>query len=1083
MKTNRHSTLLKKAVHLITYNSSHKLICLLGYLLLCSMNTYAQNYVSGTVKDNNGEPLLGVSIKVKDGNIVSGTVTDFNGHYQVKADPSSTIEFSYIGFKTVQFTVGDRKMINVTLGVDDNLLDEVIVVGYGTQKKINLTGSVGVIDSKAFEAIPVSNAVQALQGQVPGLNIYSNQGGGLNQKQSINVRGVGTIGEGSTGSALVLIDGMEGDIYSINPQDIESISVLKDAAASSIYGSRAPFGVILVTTKKGKAGKAQVNYNNSFRVSSPINMPSSLDSYTFSLYYNDAAANSGWGPYNWVSEERINRIKDYMAGKITDSTIPVPNNPSLWADGYSQGNDNIDYYDYFFKDNVFAHEHNISVTGGTDKIQYYLSANYLGQDGELRIGDEYSNRYTASAKINAQLSKIVSVGFNTRFIRSDYVQPTHLNESFFAEIGRQCWPTKPLYDPNGILYDDHVLQMQNGGEKQERNTWLYQQLNITVEPIKGWRLIGDLSYRYNTQYSHWDYLTVHQTGVDGKTKGNTWNNDSQVHEGTYASDYFNVNLYTDYAKTFAKSHNMKVLFGFQAEQNNYKDIAAEKLGVIYPGKPTINTSTGMDSNNQKVAPNVAGGHNRWATAGFFGRLSYDYLEKYLLEVNLRYDGSSRFRSDSRWGFFPSASVGWNIAREKFFLPVSKVVNTFKVRSSYGSLGNQNTSSLYPTYSTIGTGTGSWIIDGTLANIAWAPSLVSYNLSWEKIRTWNAGVDFGLFNNRLTGSFDYYIRKTDDMVGPSEKLPVVLGTAVPSSNNTNLKTFGWELELMWKDRLNNGLNYSARFTLADSRTKITRYSNPSGLIDGFYAGKYVGEIWGYETIGIAQSDQEMAEHIGRLINGGQSNLGQDWKAGDIMYKDLNEDGKIDAGSRTLQDHGDLKRIGNSTPRYNVGLELAADWKGFDIRMFWQGTLKRDYFQGSYYFWGANGRQGPWFSTALKGHDDYFRNDEASPLGTNLNSYYPRPLFNTDKNQQSQTKYLQDASYLRLKNLQIGYSLPHNIVQKMGMQHLRIFASGENLFTITSLIDFFDPESIEGGSWGHGNVYPLSRTFSFGLNVTF
>ena len=246
---------------------------------------------------------------------------------------------------------------------------------------------------------------------------------------------------------------------------------------------------------------------------------------------------------------------------------------------------------------------------------------------------------------------------------------------------------------------------------------------------------------------------------------------------------------------------------------------------------------------------------------------------------------------------------------------------------------------------------------------------------------------------------------------------------------------------------------------------------------------MGEIWGYETIGIAQSDQEMAEHIGRLINGGQSNLGQDWKAGDIMYKDLNEDGKIDAGSHTLQDHGDLKRIGNSTPRYNVGLELAADWKGFDIRMFWQGTLKRDYFQGSYYFWGANGRQGPWFSTALKGHDDYFRNDEASPLGTNLNSYYPRPLFNTDKNQQSQTKYLQDASYLRLKNLQIGYSLPHNIVQKMGMQHLRIFASGENLFTITSLIDFFDPESIEGGSWGHGNVYPLSRTFSFGLNVTF
>lgn len=887
MKNNRCSTLLRQAVQIIPRHIRCRFILLWSCLFLCSVNAFAQNLVSGTVKDNSGEPLLGVSVRVKDGNITSGTVTDVNGNYQVRAVQSAIIEFSFVGFKTVQFPVGDKKIINVTLEVDDHLLDEVVVVGYGTQKKVNLTGSVGVINSKAFEAIPVSNAVQALQGQVPGLNIYSNQGGGLNQKQSINVRGIGTIGEGSTGSALVLIDGMEGDIYSINPQDIESISVLKDAAASSIYGSRAPFGVILVTTKKGKVGKAQINYNNSFRVSSPMNMPSSLDSYTFALYYNDAASNSGWGPYNWVSEERVNRIKDYMDGKITDSTIPVPNNTSLWADGYSQGNDNIDYYDYFFKDNVFAHEHNISVTGGTDKIQYYLSANYLGQDGELRIGNEYSNRYTTSAKINAQLSKVVSVGFNTCFVRSDYIQPTHLSDSFFAEIGRQCWPTKPLYDPNGILYDDHVLLMKNGGEKQERNTWLYQQLNITVEPIKGWRMVGDLSYRYNTQYSHWDYLTVHQTGVDGKTKGNTWNNDSQVRESSYASDYFNINLYTDYTKTFAKSHHMKALFGFQAEQNNYKDISAEKLGIIYAGKPTINTSTGMDSNNQKVAPNVSGGYNRWSTAGFFGRLNYDYQEKYLLEVNLRYDGSSRFRSDSRWGFFPSASIGWNLARENFFQPATKVVNMLKFRASYGSLGNQNTSSLYPTYSTIGTGTGTWIIDGTLSNIAWTPSLVSYNLSWEKIRTWNVGIDFGLFNNRLTGSFDYYVRQTDDMVGPSEKLPTVLGIDVPSSNNTDLQTYGWELELMWKDRLANGLSYSARFMLADSRTKITRYSNPSGLIDSYYAGKYVGEIWGYETIGIAHTDQEMAEHIGRLIKGGQSTLGQDWKAGDIMYKGRNK----------------------------------------------------------------------------------------------------------------------------------------------------------------------------------------------------
>ena len=1072
------------ALSVSDYIRNQKPIVIIVFLLVHSISIYAQdNTISGLVKDNEGEPLPGVSVAVKAGESISGVVTDINGKYQLKASPNATIEFSFIGFKSIQQQVGNRKVINVTLEIDNQMLEEVVVVGYGTQKKVNLTGSVSVIDSKAFESVPVANAVQALQGQVPGLNIYSNKGGGLNQKQSINVRGIGTIGEGSTGDALILIDGMEADIFSVNPQDIESISVLKDAAASSIYGSRAPFGVVLVTTKKGKAGKAQINYNNSFRLSSPINMPSSLDSYTYALFFNDAGYNSGWGSYNWVSQTRLQRIKDYMDGKISYTTIPL-NGSNTWADGYQEGNDNIDYYNLFFKKNVFAHEHNFSVNGGTDKIQYYLSANYLDQDGTLRMGEDYSKRYTMSAKISAQLSRAVSLSSNTRFVRNDFVQPTHMNDSFFSDIGRQCWPVKPLYDPNGNLFDDHVQQMKNGGRKTERNTWLYQQFNLTIEPIKGWRLIGDLSYRYNTQYAHEDLLTISQIGVDGVTKVRSWDENSSVSESSFASDYFNVNLYTDFEKTFAKSHHLKALAGFQAEANNYRNIWAQKIGITYPGKPTINTSTGIDKDGKVIAPNVSGGHNRWSTAGFFGRVNYDFQEKYLVEANLRYDGSSRFRSDDRWGFFPSASLGWNIAREEFFQPATRIMNTLKLRASYGSLGNQNTTALYPTYTVMGTGTSDkWLMNGVKPNIAWAPALVSYDLTWEKIRTWNVGIDIGLFNNRLTGSFDYFIRNTNDMVGPSEKLPATLGIAVPPSNNTDLRTAGWELELMWKDRLQNGLNYSLRFTLADSRTKITRYSNPSGLIDSFYEGKYCGEIWGYETIGIARTDDEMAEHVGSLVNGGQSALGQDWQAGDIMYSDLNEDGKIDAGARTLDNHGDLKRIGNSTPRYNVGIDLSADWKGFDFRMFWQGTLKRDYFQGSYYFWGANGSQGYWFSTALKGHEDYFRNDESSPLGVNLDSYYPRPLLNTNKNQQCQTKYLQNAAYMRLKNLQIGYTLPRKIVQKMGVQNLRFFASGENLLTITDLVKFFDPETIESGSFAHGYAYPLSRTYAFGLNITF
>lgn len=1076
--------LQRMASSISDYIRHHKPIATIAFLLIHSISVYAQSLtISGLVKDNEGEPLLGVSVAVKEGRSISGVVTDINGKYQIKASPDATIEFSFIGFKPIKQQVGNRKIINVTLEIDNQMLDEVVVVGYGTQKKVNLTGSVSMIDSKAFESVPVANAVQALQGQVPGLNIYSNKGGGLNQKQSINVRGIGTIGQGSTGDALILIDGMEADIFSVNPEDIESISVLKDAAASSIYGSRAPFGVVLVTTKKGKAGKAQINYNNSFRLSSPINMPSSLDSYTYALFFNDAGYNSGWGAYNWVSKTRLQRIKDYMDGKISYATIPL-NGSNTWADGYQEGNDNIDYYKFFFKKNVFAHEHNFSVNGGTDRIQYYLSTNYLDQDGTLRMGNDYSKRYTLSAKITAQLSKAVSVSSNTRFVRNDFIQPTHMNDAFFTDIGRQCWPVKPLYDPNGNLFDDHVQQMKDGGRKTERNTWLYQQLNLAIEPIKGWRLIGDLSYRYNTQYAHEDLLTISQIGVDGVTKVRSWNENSSVSESTYASDYFNVNLYTDFEKTFAKSHHLKALTGFQIETNNYRNIWAQKIGITYPGKPTIDTSTGIDKDGKVIAPNVSGGHNRWSTAGFFGRMNYDFQEKYLAEVNLRYDGSSRFRSNGRWGLFPSASLGWNIAREDFFQPATHIINTLKLRASYGSLGNQNTTSLYPTYTVMGTGTSDkWLMNGVKPNIAWAPALVSYDLTWEKIRTWNVGIDIGMFNNRLTGSFDYFIRNTNDMVGPSEKLPATLGIDMPPSNNTDLRTAGWELEVMWKDRLQNGLNYGLRFTMADSRTKITRYSNPSGLIDNFYESKYYGEIWGYETIGIAKTDDEMAEHIGSLVNGGQSALGQDWQAGDIMYSDLNGDGKIDAGARTLSNHGDLKRIGNSTPRYNVGIDLTADWKGFDFRMFWQGTLKRDYFQGSYYFWGANGSQGYWFSTALKGHEDYFRNDENSPLGVNLDSYYPRPLLNTNKNQQYQTKYLQNAAYIRLKNLQIGYALPHKIVQRMGAQNLRFFVSGENMLTITDLIKFFDPETIESGSFAHGYAYPLSRTYAFGLNITF
>lgn len=1045
-------------------------------LMLCAVATaMAQHTVSGTVTDLNGEPLAGVAVMVQDSPSPTGTTTDLDGTWSLSVSPDAVLEFSSLGYRPVTVNVNGRGDIDVSLEEDREILDEVVVVGFATQKRINLTGSVSTVDSKAFESVPVQNAVQALQGKIPGLHISSTTGQ-LNSKATMQVRGLATIGEGSLAQTLVLIDGMEGDLYSINQQDIESITVLKDAAASSIYGSRAPFGVILVTTKKGKEGKATVNYNNSFRFSTPLNLPQEMDSYTWATFFNDAARNSGRG--DWIAQETMQRIRDYMDGKIFYNTTPRSDNPNLWNTGYSQANDNIDYYDVFYKDVTFEQEHNLSVSGGTDKINYYVSANYLMQDGKMNWTGDGLKRYNLAGKLEARLSRYATLLYNARFTRSDYHQPTMMtNSSFFEAIGRQSWPIGPLYDPNGFLFNDHVLRMKDGGQTTQSSSRLAQQVQLTITPLKGWRIIADFNYRYDQYFGHQDAFQVSQMAVDGVTVGSTWWN-NWTNEHANRTDYININAYSDYEHTIGR-HYFKVMAGFQAENNNYRNVYATINGILTPSSIAIDTATGLGQNGAAIAPQVGGGYTSWSTAGFFGRLNYNYDDRYMVEANFRYDGSSRFRVQNRWGFFPSFSAGWNIANEPFFTPAKPWVDMLKLRGSYGLLGNQYTDTPYPTYSAVGydLNAGLWLIDGKQTNISWAPELVSMSLSWEKIYSMNIGIDFALFRNRLTGSFDYFIRQTKDMVGPAEELPVILGTAVPVANNTDLETKGWELEIGWRDQLKNGFAYGVNLVLFDSQGTITRYSNPSGTLSKNYAGKKWGEIWGYETIGIAKTQEEMDAHLATLPNGGQTYLGMDWAAGDIMYADLNNDGKVDGGAGTLDDHGDRRVIGNTTPRYNFGIDITMEYKGFDFRLFLQGTGKRDSFQGSYYFWGAY--NDVWWSMGTTVHEDYFRDNPDHYLGLNLDSYYPRPLWGTYKNLQTQTRYLQNAAYLRIKNVQLGYTIPPALTKKIGIDRLRIFFSGENLATFTKMIKLFDPETI-GTSMG--NSYPLSRTWSFGLSVT-
>lgn len=1057
-----------------------------------------QKQITGLVVDDTGEPVIGASIHVS--GTQGGAITDLDGRFRVNAAPGATLRISYLGYKTVELKATATPM-TVRLEKEAQLLDDVVVVGFGTQKKVNLTGAVDMVDSKQMAERPVSNAVQALQGISPGL--YITQGSGsVESRPSINVRGTTTIGEGTSGSPLILIDGMEADLNSINPQDIESISVLKDAAASSIYGSRAPFGVVLVTTKSGRDGKVKINYNNSLRFNTPIYMNHMMNSVDFASWMNNTMTNGGSGVYFGTNGEgsnnRFDQIVEYYNAqpyadgvRITDDgkllyALPGVQASGQWQGGFSTGINDLDWYEMLYKNWTFSQEHNFSASGGSRKFSYYASGSYYDQTGQLKLGNEGLKRYTATAKINSELTSWLKFRYTMRFTREDQQRPAASTDDLYNRLGAIAWPVLPDYDRNGNpFFSDNtsVWALKYGGTDKYQTDNTYHQLGFTIEPIKNWLTNIDFNYRIKSRNRHWDKLPYYNYDKDGNPYYRDSN--SNVHEDYLKNNYYNFSVRTEYSFNLAKKHNFHIMGGMQVEDLKETAFGLQRSGLIIDSKPEIDMTTGWQ-NGQEVTPTTNGARNEWATVGVFGRLNYDYMSRYLFEANLRADGSSRFRKGHQWKAFPSFSVGWNIGEEKFMEDTRSWLDMLKLRLSYGSLGNQNTNNWYYTYVTMSASpTGSsWLQNGQKVPAAWAPGLVSEALTWETIETYNAGLDWALFGSRLTGSFNWYIRNTRDMVGKAPALPDILGTTVPSTNNTDLRTQGWELTIAWQDRLSNGLNYGAKLILYDSRTKITRYpNNPTHSLSSYIENRYTGEIWGYETEGLARTDEEMQNHLSTLPNGGQDAIGSKWAAGDIMYKDLDGDGKISSGSNTVEDHGDLKVIGNSTPRYHFGLDLNAAWKGFDLRVFFQGILKRDYWQGSNYMFGATG-SGQWGCTGITAVSDYFRDENTWSVQKGVNdvnkdAFLPRPLY-SNKNLQVQTRYLQNASYVRLKNLTLGYTLPQAITGKWGISAVRLFFSGENLFTLTRLAEQFDPETIGNN---YGNSYPLSKTLSFGLSVTF
>lgn len=1031
--------------------------------------------IKGVVVDSKGETIIGAAVQVK--GTTRGVQTGLDGDFAIDGvSPGEILVVKSLGYKTQEVTVPQSGTLRIVLEEDAKALEEVVVVGYGTQKKVNLTGAVSSVDAKTLEARPVQNVSQALQGVVPGLNLnVGNGGGALNSTMSMNIRGAGTVGDGSSSAPLILIDGTPGDINSLSPSDIQSISVLKDASSSAIYGSRAAFGVILVTTKSGKSGRVNVTYNGSLRFNTATQLPNMMNSLDFARYFNEAAANAAQTPV--FSDDAIAKIQKYMqdpnADDVKYGTYWSPDKKEWVLYGEAWANTN--WFKEFYKSNVPSHEHNIAISGGTDKVTYYISGAVLDQNGLIRHGKDALQRYNFSGKITAKLTDWLKIGYNNTWIREDFTKPRYLTGLFFHNIARR-WPVNPVKDPNGhYVAGVEILQLRDGGIYKSQTDRLRQQFTLELTPLEGLMLRAELNYNVTDGRVHQDKRKIYIYQPDGKSRLLTGQEGGDAGQtategSSYRTNYYNGRFYSEYSKTIDK-HYLKGVVGLDMEYQHYNNIGAYNRDNI-SDKLTDLSLTQYDK------PTVSGGNNHWATMGLFARVNYVYDERYLFEASLRRDGSSRFIGDKTWGTFPAFSLGWNISNEAFFAPAKDLVNQLKLRASWGQLGNTNITALYPWFLGINVrgAASNWLFDGARVNIAGLPGLVNEALTWERVTSWNLGLDFGLFNNRLSGSFDYFIRNTYDMVGPPVQVPSVIGVTLPKVNNADLKSYGWELELKWRDRLGD-LGYGAKLVLSDDKQKITKFNNEKMSLSNWYIGRINGEIWGYEAVGIAKSQAEMDEHLKK----NKPDFGSGWGAGDIMYKDLSGDGKVNSGGYTLNDHGDLKIIGNNTPRLRFGITLDANWKGFDFSVFLQGVAKRDFWDSSPYRRGANGNK--WQAAAFEEHKDYFRPKD-HPLGANLDASLPRPILDNSysKNWQVNTMLLMNAAYLRVKNIQLGYTLPEHLVSRVGLKRARFYVSADNIATLTKLPKIFDPEGL-GGDYDTGKLYPLQRSIAVGLNLNF
>lgn len=1108
--------------------------------LVIQQQEQQEKMLKGKVTDGNGNPLPGVYVVIK--GTKKGTQVDFEGNYNLLVKESDVLVFSYVGMQTQKIAVKDKQTLDVILQESLGALDDIVVVAYGTQDKENLATSSTTVKAEAIENRPVANLTQALQGLAPNLIITPNQNAGAEPGTglSIQLRGYASINSGGGGSPLILIDGMEQDINTLDPNNIESVTVLEDVASSSIYGSRGSFGVVLIETKSGL--EPQVTYTANFVATKFTKIPKTANSLEYARAHNEVHKNSGMGI--WYTKKRFDLIKKNLnnppIGTKEDDIFDGGNEiiDGFWVEGSSNSNP----FKELYKDTGYRQQHNFTVSGsgkigkaeGNEKqrkFSYSLAGGLYHQGGQMKVIDASYARKNVGLVVGLDPTQWLNIEVNTRYTRRDMILPSY---NFNGGGGRHwaygyIWgapPVEPLYIQTKKGIQNYAHPFARFKDSNPDNTGIDYFSNVitaTLEPIKNWktfaRIRSRMVFRKTTEYIG---KITNNNRLDGENPQILPHFAGVV--GRYTLDksedhYLSPQVYTQY-EWEPEQHYLKVMAGFEQEQkrDNWSRVRR------YKGVTNLVQSYRTGTGDTRADENKT----EWRTRSAFGSLNYTFDKKYILNASYRYDGSSRFIKSQRFGGFFSWAVGYNLHNEAFVKPIfeSAKIDFFKLKLSRGHIGNQNIG-LYGYIERININQDlGWIQNNIRPLYTITPGLVNQEATWESVKDWNYGFELAALKKRLNVGLTYFIRNTENMLGPVEPLPSTLGANTPTANAASLSTKGWNVDLKWADKIGD-FSYSARFLLSDAQSEITEYHNPKKILGNWYEGQKVGEIWGYETVGImnaetakkVEANSTAADTKGTLEFPNQNIWGTEWKEGDIRYKDLNGDGKITGGNNTaeividdelkkrIKDQklkviykdgkpilikdkdgnslnigtGDRKIIGNNTPRYNYSADFNFSYKGLSLRMFFQGVGKRDLWVGDI---GINSR----WQGMMAANLDYYRAKDITIEGetykANKDAFYAVPYFNSNRNKQLQTRYLQDASYLRLKNVTLSYAFDKDLLAKTKLfKKASIFLSAENLWTYTNLIDYLDPELTARSYGGPASAYPLQSTYSVGLNLTF